>query len=198
MIRAVVFDLGEVLTSPPDLLPTLAARIDCEVTDLRAVYGDGRLAYDGGCGDLDYWGPILTALGKSADEALALELANLDASVWSQLRPTSWQLLRDVRSAGLTVAVLTNSPHAMQRMADIAPWRPDVDHLFVSASLGLLKPYPAIFERVADRLGLDAADIAFIDDRAGNVEAAAALGWRTHLWHDDADTREWLERLGGV
>ena len=55
---------------------------------------------------------------RVADEALALELANLDASVWSQLRPTSWQLLRDVRSAGLTVAVLTNSPHAMQRMAD--------------------------------------------------------------------------------
>ena len=97
-----------------------------------------------------------------------------------------------------TLARTSVTQNAMQRMADIAPWRPDVDHLFVSASLGLLKPDPAIFELVAERLGLDAADIAFIDDRAGNVEAAAALGWRTHLWHDDADTREWLERLGGV
>lgn len=40
------------------------------------------------------------------------------------------------------------------------------------------KPDPAIFELLAQRHGLVAADTLFIDDLLANVQAAQALGWQ--------------------
>ncbi|RMB61181.1 HAD family hydrolase [Tessaracoccus antarcticus] len=196
MIKAVVFDLGGVLASPPSLLPLLAARMGTTHARVAEHYWSGRDAYDAGGSTQDYWGPLVAAAGGSASEGLLDELALLDASVWSELRPQAWQVLRDCRSAGVIVAILSNSPHAVQSAADGAQWRRDVDHLFVSATLGMMKPDPAIYRAVADQLGLPGAELAFIDDKQANVDGALAVGWRAHLWTDDADTRDWLVAVG--
>ena len=196
MIRAVVFDLGEVLSSPPSLLPTLAARAGVGVDLLERNYWAGRPAYDAGGSETDYWGRLLAAVGVEPDDALCADLARLDSGVWADLRPTAWQLLRDCRAAGAVVAVLSNSPHAMQRAADAADWRVDVDHLFISATLGLMKPDPAIYRAVATRLGLEGPAIAFVDDKQANVDGALTVGWRAHLWTGDDDTRAWLTTIG--
>lgn len=197
MIRAVVFDLGGVLASPPSLLPRLAELMGTTYERLAEHYWTGRAEYDAGCDAGQYWGPVIAASGGSTTgEGLADELALLDASVWSALRPEAWQVLRDCRVAGVTVAVLSNSPHAMQQVAESAAWRRDVDHLFVSATLGLMKPDPAIYTVTADALALPASQIAFIDDKPANVDGALSVGWHAHLWVDDADTRSWLEGLG--
>lgn len=196
MIRAVVFDLGEVLASPPSLLPKLAERLGTTVEQLAAHYWTGRRAYDAGEPADRYWGPLVAAVGGTANDKFFDELALLDASIWSELRPTAWQLLRDCREAGVTVAVLSNSPHAMQTIADRAPWRRDIDHLFISATLGVMKPDPAIHVLVADALGLPGTALAFIDDKQENVDGALAAGWHAHLWKDDADTRAWLQGQG--
>lgn len=193
MIRAVVFDLGEVLASPPSLLPELADHLDTTVEQLAAHYWTGRRGYDAGEPADGYWGPLVEAVGGTGDADLFAELALLDASIWSELRPTARRLLRDCRAAGVTVAILSNSPHAMQTVADRAPWRRDIDHLFISATLGVVKPDPAIHALVADELGLPGSALAFIDDKQENVAAALAAGWHAHLWVDDADTRAWLE-----
>ena len=51
-----------------------------------------------------------------------------------------------------------------------------------------------------DQLGdyLEGREIAFVDDRLPNVEAAAELGWQAHHWVSDADTRVWLVGLGVI
>lgn len=196
MIKAVVFDLGEVLASPPSLLPELASRIGTSVEELREHYWAGRADYDAGRPEHEYWGALLDALGKPWDEEIVADLALLDASVWSQLRPTAWQLLRDCRSAGVTVAILSNSAHAMQRVAGRSRWRADVDHLFISATLGLMKPDPEIYRVVAVELALEPSQLAFVDDKPANVEAARELGWNGHVWLDDENTRVWLQGLG--
>ncbi|MBB1510311.1 HAD family phosphatase [Tessaracoccus sp. MC1756] len=197
MIKAVVFDLGEVLSSPPSLLPVLAGRVGTTPELLKEHYWTGRAEYDAGAPDGDYWGPLLTAVGHEVHDAdLIAEIAHLDADIWANLRPAAWQLLRDCRQAGVTVAVLSNSPHAMQLAADGAIWRADVDHLYVSASLGAVKPQPAIYERVTSDLGLAPGEIAFIDDKQANVDGALSVGWQAHRWVDDHDTRAWLTALG--
>lgn len=197
MIKAVVFDLGEVLSSPPSLLPELSERIGVPKDEIKEHYWKGRVEYDAGSPERAYWGPLLDAVGAdSSDEELIADLAHLDAGIWSNLRPAAWQLLRDVRGAGVTVAVLSNSPRAMQQAADKAVWRADVDHLYVSATLGAIKPQPEIFQRVQHDLALPSERIAFIDDKPANVDAAVALGWHGHVWSNDADTRAWLEGLG--
>jgi beta-phosphoglucomutase-like phosphatase (HAD superfamily) len=50
-----------------------------------------------------------------------------------------------------------------------------LDGIF-SARVGLMKPNAAIFELAEQRFGLVPADTLFIDDHAGNVEAARARG----------------------
>ncbi|NHB85292.1 HAD family phosphatase [Tessaracoccus sp. HDW20] len=196
MIHAVVFDLGEVLASPPSLLPDLARRLGVEEEALSMRYWDGRVGYDAGCPAIDYWGPILEDLGVEPTDALVEEIAGLDAAGWTELRSTARQLLRDVRGSGVSVAVLTNSPHAMQKAADAAAWRREVNHLFVSATVGMTKPDPDLYRHVAARLGLDPQQIAYIDDNPANVAAAVELGWRGHVFTTDAATRVWLVGLG--
>lgn len=196
MIKAVVFDLGEVLSSPPSLLPLLAERMGTTPESLGQHYWKGRVEYDGGAPDRDYWGPLFTAVGAEADDDLIAEIAHLDAGTWSDLRPAAWQLLRDCRRAGAIVAVLSNSPRAMQEAADSTAWRADVDHLYVSATIGAMKPEPEIYRRVTADLGVEPGEIAFIDDKQANVDGALAVGWQAHLWIDDDDTRAWLESLG--
>ena len=196
MIKAVVFDLGEVLSSPPSLLPLLAQHMGTTPEVLAEHYWKGRVEYDAGAPNRGYWGPLLAAVGAEADDELIDELAYLDADTWANLRPAAWQLLRECRQAGRVVAVLSNSPHAMQKAVDKANWRADVDHLYVSATLGAIKPDAAIYERVVADLELEPGEIAFIDDKQANVDGALAVGWHAHLWVSDADTRAWLETLG--
>lgn len=196
MIQAVVFDLGEVLASPPSLFPVLAQRLQVDPAEVAALYWRGREGYDSGSDDAAYWAPFLEALDRPADDDLMDDLALLDAGLWSQLRPSAHQLLRSCRAAGVTVAVLSNSPHAMQVMAERSGWRRDIDHLFISATLEVMKPDPRMFALVTQALAAPAESIAFIDDKQGNVEAALAAGWHAHQWVDDATSRDWLTGLG--
>lgn len=196
MIHTVVFDLGEVLASPPSLYEDLGRVIGAIPRDVAAQYWQERDSYDDGATDEDYWGGLLTRLRISPERSAISRLAELDARLWTELRSTARQLLLDVHGTGVGVAVLSNAPHSVQAAADSAPWRGDIDHLFVSATLGLMKPDPALYRLVEQRLGIEGAEIAFVDDKPANVEAASQLGWRTHTWVSDADTRVWLVGLG--
>lgn len=54
-------------------------------------------------------------------------------------------------------------------------------HVVVSGEIGMVKPDPAIYAHALGKLGNpDPADVFFIDDSLRNIEAAAALGFRTH------------------
>lgn len=198
MIKAVVFDLGEVLSSPPSLMPTLAQRIGVSEAELNQHYWNGRQAYDGGSSDADYWLPLLGALGIDGDDALAVELGTLDSSIWVGIRASAEALLMDCQRAGHIVAVLSNAPRVMFDAVEGAPWRRYVDHLFVSGVLGHVKPEPETYHLVTGELGLEPSEIAFIDDKPANVQAAVDAGWAGHVWVDDADTRVWLQQIGAL
>lgn len=50
------------------------------------------------------------------------------------------------------------------------------DFFFSSCYVGLRKPSPQIYQLALDILQCEPDEVAFVDDRANNVEAAAALG----------------------
>lgn len=196
MIRAVVFDLGQVLSSPPDLFARLAAHVDADEAALAALYPSGRLHYDAGHDPAGYWGPILTGLEIEPDETTISSLAHLDALISASIRNDAAAILRDCAGQGVTVAVLSNAPPAMERAIDDAGWRRHVDRVFLSSAVGIMKPDPAIYRLVTAELGLAPDEIAFIDDKSANTDAAASSGWHTHVWRDDAGMRQWLVGLG--
>lgn len=195
MLKAVIFDLGKVLSSPPSMMSTMAARIGTTETELARHYWTGRDAYDDGGSPQRYWAPILDATGDSGDVKLFSELATLDAELSVDIRADAQQLLKDCHASGITVAILSNAPHAMQRAIEDCTWRRYVDHVFVSASMGVMKPSPEIHAAVEATLGLEASKIAFVDDKQENIDGARVAGWEVHLWKDDADTRSWLVGL---
>ncbi len=70
------------------------------------------------------------------------------------------------------------------------------DVILSSHHLGVRKPEAAFYEAVLERLGCAAAEVAFVDDRAENVDAAVAAGLHAVRFTDAASLRRWLVRLG--
>jgi len=70
------------------------------------------------------------------------------------------------------------------------------DVFLSSCYLGLRKPDPKIFELALDVLQRDADEVAFIDDRQHNCDAAAALGIHAIRYQDEAQCVRALEHLG--
>lgn len=58
----------------------------------------------------------------------------------------------------------------------------EFDYIFNTSDLGVAKPDPKVFHLIMDRVGVEAEHSFFVDDLAENVEAAAALGMRAHLY----------------
>lgn len=196
MIRAVVFDLGQVLSSPPDIHSHPAGLLGVTTEAFAAGYWTGRQAYDEGASDSDYWGPILTTLGLTATVETVDLLARTDATIWTRIRPEAEALLADTKASGRLTALLSNAPRALGAAIEASPWRRYFDRVYVSALIGSAKPKRAIYDHARADLAVDPSAIAFVDDRPENVDGALAAGWTAQLWVDDAQTRAWLVSLG--
>jgi putative hydrolase of the HAD superfamily len=67
---------------------------------------------------------------------------------------------------------------------------------FSSCYVGLRKPAPQIYKLALGVLQRDAASVAFVDDRSGNVEAAKAVGIHGIVYQGAEQLRLEFERLG--
>ena len=81
-----------------------------------------------------------------------------------------------LKARGVRLAILTNNVREWQpRWMPLLP--EGLFELIVDSGFeGVRKPEPEIYERTLARLGLEAADCAFVDDLEVNVKAADALG----------------------
>jgi len=70
------------------------------------------------------------------------------------------------------------------------------DFFFSSCYVGLRKPSAQIFRLALDVLQCEPEEVIFIDDRAGNVEAAAALGIHAFRYEGSAQLLRTLAALG--
>jgi putative hydrolase of the HAD superfamily len=91
--------------------------------------------------------------------------------------------LAQVRAGGVAVHLATVQEH--ERAAYLwraMRWSERFDAIHYAADLGWAKPAPEFFQAIEARTGLAPADIAFIDDKPANVDAARACGWRAEVW----------------
>lgn len=88
-----------------------------------------------------------------------------------------------LRRGGMRVFLATNQEHLRARyLMDRLGLAAQVDGMLYSAALGYRKPAPEYFAVAALRGRAEAADIVFIDDNEGNVDAARLAGWRATHW----------------
>jgi putative hydrolase of the HAD superfamily len=106
------------------------------------------------------------------------------------------QLAR-LRRRGVQLHLATVQEH---RRADYL-WRTlglrdHFDAMHYSADLGWAKPAPEFFRAVEARTGFRADEVFFIDDRAENVAAAQACGWRAAVWTGDRRLADLMAEAG--
>jgi len=92
-------------------------------------------------------------------------------------------LLRALRAKGVPVWALTNFgidtfAHALTQYDFLG----EFDRAFVSGHMGVIKPDAEIYRQLEEETGIAPDRLLFTDDRAENIEAAAARGWRVHLF----------------
>lgn len=190
---AVIFDIGRVLIDwDPEgfydraIGPAARAALFAEV-DLHGA----NLAIDRGA---PFAGTIEALAARHPDHAEAIWLWHdrwLDMA--SPEIPGSVALLRALRARSVPVFALTNFGIDTFAQAEAAyPFLRDFDRRYISGHLGLLKPEEALYAHVEADCGLPPGALLFTDDRPENVAAAAARGWRTHLFEG---SRGWAEQL---
>jgi putative hydrolase of the HAD superfamily len=174
-----VFDYGMVISTAPEDADWLAME-DAAGLELRhpaSTYWRHRRDYDEGrLSSVEYWSQVLgvpVSLGK------ADELDSLDAFQWSHLNLDTLDVLELLSSRSAGLAVLSNMPAAMADEFDGASWTKYFAQSFYSSRIGMTKPHPGVFRHVAAELGAEPSSIVFIDDKAENIAAAAALGFNT-------------------
>ena len=105
----------------------------------------------------------------------------------------SVRLMTALQARGVPVFSLTNfGIQSYDYAATHYPFLRAFDRDFISGHMGVIKPAAQIYEMLEAGSGLNGADLIFTDDRADNIAAANARGWRTHLFDGP---QGWADRL---
>lgn len=192
-IQAVIFDIGNVLIEwQPERF--YDAKIGADRR--QAVFADVDLH---AMNDrVDSGGVFADEIAQTArqwpDHADAIRLWH---SHWLDMAqpeiPHSVRLLRALRARGVPVFALSNfglEPFALAR--GVYPFLDEFDRLFLSGAMGVTKPAPCIYQMLEEACRLPPSSLLFTDDRAENIDAAAARGWQTHVFDGP---QGWAQRL---
>jgi putative hydrolase of the HAD superfamily len=112
-------------------------------------------------------------------------------------RPQMLRAIARLRQHGLRVAALTNNWASETPPADAHPLSEHFDVVVESRAVGMRKPDPRIYRLACDRLGVEPAQAAFLDDIGANLKSARALGMRTIKVDDPDQALRELEALVG-
>jgi putative hydrolase of the HAD superfamily len=210
-IRGFITDWGGVLTTP--ILAMVQAWIQADGIDWNSYMAVMRAwvseAYDHGsnqnpihqlergeCSDAEFERTLAARLlrvdgGAVRPEGLLQRMFAASVPV-----PAMYDMIRTLRGAGYSTALLSNSwGRQVYPRADF-PGLFDV--VVISGEVGMRKPEEAIFRHAAQALGLEPRECVFIDDIEANVTAAAACGMTGLLHTEAAATAAALQDLLGV
>lgn len=197
-VSAVVFDVGKVLVQWERDLPFRSLIPDPQE---RAWFMDTVIPLD--------WHGEHDA-GRGAEEMIAErsarfpEHAHLIRAWLDRFNetipgpvPGSVELVEALHAGGVPLYAITN--FGADTWAGFRPTFPLFDRFLdvvVSGVEKLAKPDAAIYHHAAARFGLSPTEMLFIDDSAANIEAARALDWQVHHFHEAPALKADLVRRG--
>jgi putative hydrolase of the HAD superfamily len=182
-VRAVLWDADGVLQQVPaswfDLLGE-AVGTEEALALLDLLLPQMESATSGGQG-------MTVLLPRFLEERGLSEHLDRVSDVWGTIDPLEGarEVVRSLRANGIGCHLATNQDDLRTSyMRSRMGYDDLLDRCFYSCEVGAAKPDERFFRHVAGELGLELAEIAFVDDTMENVEAARALGVRAILWHD--------------
>jgi putative hydrolase of the HAD superfamily len=203
---AVVFDFGAVLFQwkPLQLLQQVVPELAPDESAAKRIAGQ---IFESFTPESDW---ALFDLGKLDETALAERIARRLAIVPAQVRRVidaipphlvaqapAVGLFRRLKACGHRMFFLSNMPPSYAAHLEREnPFIAEFDDGIYSGRVGLMKPQPAIFELAERRFGLDPLRTMFIDDHAGNADAARARGWQAAHFVGAEACEAWLAAQG--
>ena len=101
------------------------------------------------------------------------------------------------RTGGRCFAASNQEHHRVAYLRDHAGLGAHFDEIVYSAALGVCKPDRVFYTNAQVRMGVAVAQsILFVDDRAENVDAARAAGWRAMLYRGPDSLEKALAEWG--
>ena len=182
MIKAVIFDIGNVLLSFDfgrvlrRILPhcgVTPADFSMRLEPLKMDLESGRISADA---FLDRASVVLAYQGSRS------ELVRAWQEIFEPIEQT--HRLVDGLASRVPLYLLsnTNGLHAEYFLGEYPVFRHFKDRVF-SHEAGLMKPDPDIYRHALEKFGLAAGEAFFVDDLAENVEAARGQGIQSHQYH---------------
>jgi putative hydrolase of the HAD superfamily len=198
MIKAVVFDFGGVLVRTEDQASRRRweLQLGLQERQLASLIFDSEAALKATLGEGEE-----SAVWQNVARELKLEaaqLAALQTDFWAgdQLDQDLVALLKSLKPNYKT-AILSNAwSSGRETIAGRYELSQAVDTIIISAEEGLAKPDPRLYQRVAERLGVQPGEAVLVDDFPDNVEGARAAGWQAIHYAASMDLRAELARLG--
>lgn len=195
-IKAVIFDLAGVVLLPirGTFNSLLAERLEVPPERVERVMSSSinDLWDTGEISDDEFYAYLLKELGLAAEKKAVIQKFVIDDFYVDQ---EMLALVRELRKT-YTTALLTNFPAHVHDFMKRA-WHVEgaFDHFIVSSDVGLIKPDPRIYQLTLERVGCQAHEALFIDDRKINIDAALALGIKGILFKSKAGTIAALSRI---
>ena len=182
-IRAVIFDVGGVIsTSPFEAFTRYEAANglpDGLLRGLNATNSDTNAWARLERSEVDLAGFAALYEAEAAAAGHTIDGLAVLALLGGEMRPAMVEAVRRCHER-LKTAFLTNNFVADR--GDGGPWNglsEHVDVLVESSRVGLRKPDPAIYRLVCAELGVEPQEAVFLDDLGVNLKPARALGMTT-------------------
>jgi len=196
-IQAVVFDIGGVLAITPDLgvTSTWESRLGLAPGELNDRMRDAwRGGSVGTISEVEVHQAVMERLGLGEQQ-----LAEFMADIWREyLGTANTELIEYARRLRprYRTGILSNSfVGAREREQAAYGFEDLVDEIIYSHECGMSKPDPGIYALTCARLGVEPAQIVFLDDTETCVEGARQAGIDAVLYRDNAQAIRDIEDL---
>jgi putative hydrolase of the HAD superfamily len=195
-IKAVIWDLAGVVLHPVrgSFNSLLAERLGAPLAEVEKVMdGEQNRLWDiDEIDDIAFFTYLLNALELPLEK-----MPIIQEFVWKDFRIDREMIafVREVKETR-TTALLTNFPAHVHDFLE-KYWHTDgvFKHIIASCDVKLVKPDEAIYRLALERVGCEAEESIFIDDRQVNVDAAKKLGMNAILYQDHESTISAVRRL---
>ena len=192
-IQCVIFDLGGVLIEldGPPVSPHKTNLSEAAIWERWLRSNAVRKFESGACDHHEFADQLIDEFGLEIPKHQLLE----DFEQWPiGFFPESEAMIQTlVGKTKLACLSNTNDLH-WRRFKSESPIYDQMDHLFFSFEMGLMKPDPEIFESVQTELDIPPYQLLFLDDNQMNVDAARARGWHSEATRGPSEVAACLKQ----
>lgn len=185
-IKALIFDCFGVLVQPGrTLLYQSYPQFGIEIGDLEHQWHNGMLSRQ------EFNEQMAKLIGATPEE---VKSRYYDISVRDEAA-VDW--VRQLKKAGeYKIGFLSNvGPSRMNEFFPKSELSELFDEVVLSYDVGMVKPEVAIFDLMAERLGLETSECIMIDDLAVNIDSAANAGMQTVLFISIDQARDEIKQI---